>query len=99
MEETRDNKDTDNKDNKDNMDTDKGKTTETVKKPKKKRCSYCKKKLGMISFTCQCHGTFCVQHQSYHSHECPHINMIQESIKQKIKSNNPKVEFTKLVTI
>ena len=43
MEETRDNMDTDNKDT-DNMDTDnKDKTTETVKKPKKKRCSYCKK--------------------------------------------------------
>ena len=36
----------------------------------KKKCSFCNHKLGLITFTCPCGITFCVKHQTKHSHNC-----------------------------
>ena len=43
------------------------------KKKRKPRCHHCHKKLGhMVLPPCKCGFTFCLQHQSKHSHNCSH---------------------------
>ena len=41
-----------------------------VKKSKKKRCYICKKKLGLIPFTCRCERHFCSLHRYAEDHQC-----------------------------
>jgi len=74
----------------------KTKTKETKKKP---RCSHkeCRKKLGLISFTCKCGQTFCVAHQSPHSHDCSYDH--GQDKRNDIQSKNPSVIPQKLVVV
>jgi predicted nucleic acid binding AN1-type Zn finger protein len=37
---------------------------------KKSRCPCCNKKLGLISFSCRCGGTFCTEHRLDVAHNC-----------------------------
>ena len=37
---------------------------------KKTRCTFCKKKTGLIFYTCRCEGIFCNKHLNAHSHQC-----------------------------
>lgn len=55
----------------------------------KKKCSFCNHKLGLITFTCSCGGTFCVKHQTKHSHNCSEETKVEKQ--KKIEKNNPKV--------
>ena len=41
-----------------------------IKKPKKKRCPICNKKLGLLPFTCKCGLDFCVNHIQPELHNC-----------------------------
>ena len=66
------------------------KTKTPVKKSKKIKCSFCKKKLGLVSFSCKCVGIFCVKHQTAHSHKCPHTRT------NNIQKNNPKIQPIKV---
>jgi hypothetical protein len=73
--------------------TDPTKNTITIKLNK---CHFCKKKLGMISFTCKCGKCFCLTHLNPHSHNC-NFDYINEK-KCKLITENPKLS-SKLVTI
>jgi hypothetical protein len=68
-------------------------------KKKKHRCSHkeCRKKLGLISFTCKCGQIFCVAHQSPHSHECTYDHGSDK--RNDIQSKNPSVIPQKLVVV
>lgn len=45
-------------------------TTDSPKKPKKNRCFSCRKKTGMLGFTCRCGQLFCSAHRHAREHEC-----------------------------
>lgn len=50
----------------------------------KQRCSFCRKKIGMITFSCKCcEGIFCVAHQTTHSHNCKKIISNHKEILEK----------------
>tara|TARA_B100001123_G_C15079181_1_gene934914 strand:+ start:140 stop:424 length:285 start_codon:yes stop_codon:yes gene_type:complete len=73
-------------------------TPQPIKKKKKKnRCSFCNKKYGMISFTCECNGTFCVACRSAHTHNCPVDR--QKITKMMIEKRNPKIDHVKMVDV
>lgn len=62
----------------------------------KQKCSFCRKKLGMITFSCKCcEGVFCVAHQTTHAHNC------QQKIDTKkiIEKKNPVIQPKKVETI
>ena len=51
----------------------------------KERCSFCNKKLNLISFSCKCEGKFCDKHRYTHTHNCKSLQKkIDES---KLASN------------
>lgn len=54
------------------------------------KCKHCRKKVGLISFTCKCGNIYCVTHQVPHNHNCT-FNYIKET-KQKLKKENPKIK-------
>ena len=62
------------------------------------KCSFCKKKIGLIIFTCKCKGEFCVRHQTAHSHNCKNHEKADET-KKIIEKNNPSVEKKKVEVI
>jgi len=62
--------------------------TNTLQK-KKNKCQFCKKKLGMISFTCKCGFCFCQTHLNPHSHNCTFDYKNEK--KCKIIKENPKM--------
>lgn len=37
---------------------------------KKKRCSVCNKKLGLLPFECKCGKLFCIKHKDPEAHDC-----------------------------
>jgi AN1-type zinc finger protein 5/6 len=64
------------------------------------KCSFCNKKIGLITFSCNCGGVFCVKHQTIHSHNCSlQTKETKEIIKKKIEVNNPKVDHSKIEKI
>ena len=68
---------------------------ETVKdkdkniKKKKNKCACCKKKLGLIIFTCKCGHIYCQTHLNPHNHNCQ-FDYVKEKKDQLIKEN-PKL--------
>jgi hypothetical protein len=66
---------------------------------KKKRCLVCNKKIKMMSFSCDCGGIFCIEHQSRHSHNCDLLPKQKQLKQEAVEINNPKISFVKLVTI
>ena len=66
---------------------------------KKAKCTFCKKKLGLISFPCKCEGIFCQLHRYTHAHNCPCIENKKKIIKEYIKEQNPKMKSTTLEKI
>ena len=62
----------------------------------KLRCSFCNKKIGIISYPCKCEGIFCALHRYTHSHNCPSKEDKKKEIKEEIQKQNPKMKATKL---
>ena len=62
----------------------------------KTRCSFCKKKIGLIQFTCDCGGLFCSQHRYTHTHNCIMISKKKEESKEKIKKDNGAIIHSKV---
>ena len=57
----------------------------------KQRCSFCRKKLGMITFSCKCcEGTFCIAHQTTHAHQCVAIKN-EKQTKENLEKKNPVI--------
>ena len=68
-------------------------------KIKKTRCSFCKKKTGLVSFTCLCKGIFCNKHLNAHSHDCCLLQKKKDQKQKEIKDNNPKIHCKKVEKI
>lgn len=64
------------------------------KKAKKNRCFNCKKKLGLIPFTCKCNNNFCSKCRHAEDHSCT-FNW-QEYGTKKILEENPVVKPNKI---
>lgn len=62
----------------------------------KLRCSFCNKKIGIISFPCKCEGIFCSLHRYTHSHNCSFKKEQKEEVKKEIQKQNPKMKGTTL---
>lgn len=75
---------------------DKVLTEDIVVKPKKLRCSFCRKKCTLINFKCDCGGVFCIGHKCGHSHNCKIIDNKKDIAKKIIEENNPKTESKKM---
>ena len=60
----------------------------------KPRCMVCRKKLGMMIFTCKCHNMYCASHQSPHSHECSYDH--KKDRHQHLYKVNPPVIKTQV---
>lgn len=69
------------------------------KKVKKNKCSFCKKKLGMIYFDCECGGKFCSIHRYTHTHNCKCISEKKEKNIKSITDNNPTIQFQKFTKV
>ena len=82
-----------------NKKVDTSKKDETKPKKKKLKCSFCNKKLGMITFSCDCGGLFWPNHRYTHTHNCKLKLEIQKKNKENIIENNPKIDFKKVVAI
>mmetsp|Transcript_5976 Transcript_5976/g.8851 ORF Transcript_5976/g.8851 Transcript_5976/m.8851 type:complete len:116 (+) Transcript_5976:1043-1390(+) len=54
-----------------------------------KRCWFCQKKVGALSFRCKCNYFFCSAHRLPEEHQCTH-NFKAEGIKQ-LQKDNPQV--------
>jgi hypothetical protein len=66
-----------------------------VKKPKKKRCPVCNKKIGLLTYTCKCGLEFCVNHIQPELHNCSydHKTEAKKLLNDRlIKVVNEKVE-------
>ena len=65
----------------------------------KPRCSLktCKKKLGMMEFTCGCGGKFCTEHRLPEEHQCifNHKSKDKEILEDKLLKE--KLENTKVI--
>jgi predicted nucleic acid binding AN1-type Zn finger protein len=66
---------------------------------KKTKCSFCKKKTGLINFPCECGGVFCTKHRYSHSHDCSKLNEKKIKGKENIENLNPKTETAKVEKI
>ena len=70
------------------MESSKQKDTSNIKK-KKNKCACCKKKLGLIFYTCKCGNIYCQIHLNPHNHNCQ-FDYVKEKKDQLIKQN-PKL--------
>ena len=51
----------------------------------KQRCSFCNKKLKLISYSCKCEGKFCEKHRYTHTHNCKSLQKKKEDSKEILK--------------
>jgi len=63
------------------------------------KCSFCKKKLKLISYSCKCEGQFCPKHRYTFEHNCTSLNKKIEESKEIIKNNNPVMIHSKVIKI
>jgi len=66
-------------------------------KIKKNRCHTCKKKLGLISFTCKCKFIFCSKHRYITQHNCTYD--YKKNFQIEYLKKNPKIENIKIIKI
>lgn len=72
---------------------------EPVKKKKSPRCLVCRKKVGLLGFTCQCSETsvFCASHRQPEDHDC-HFD--RKTIQKEILAHKlVKVTNNKIIKI
>jgi len=65
----------------------------------KEKCSFCNKKLKIISYTCKCEGKFCDKHRYTHTHDCKSLQKKIDESKELIKNNNPLMIHSKVIKI
>ncbi|BFZ25825.1 hypothetical protein BsWGS_28864 [Bradybaena similaris] len=70
---------------------------EKSKKPKKNRCSECRKKVGLTGFVCHCGKLLCSLHRYSDTHECTFD--FKEKGQEEIRKNNPVVKGEKIQRI
>jgi len=65
----------------------------------KDKCSFCNKKLKLISYSCKFQGKFCDKHSYTHTHNCTSLDKKIEESKKILKNNNPVINHSKVVKI
>jgi len=65
----------------------------------KDKCSFCNKKLKIISYSCKCEGQFCDKHRYTHTHDCKSLQKKIDESKELIKNNNPLMIHSKVIKI
>ena len=65
----------------------------------KDKCSFCNKKLKIISYSCKCEGQFCDKHRYTHTHNCTSLQKKIDESKELIKNNNPLMIHSKVIKI
>ena len=65
----------------------------------KERCSFCNKKIKLISYSCKCGGSFCPKHRYTHTHNCKSLNNKKDECKKILKNNNPVINHSKVIKI
>jgi len=63
------------------------------------RCTFCKKKVGYLGFSCKCGGNYCSAHRFYEDHACEKLDEVKQEGKDLILKLNPKVIGSKLTPI
>jgi hypothetical protein len=76
---------------------DTGGEEETTPEETKNRCVECRKKLGLLGFTCRCGGTYCGRHRHDGGHECWFD--YKAAGRKQIASQNPLVVAPKVTRI
>lgn len=75
--------------------------TPEPEKPKKKknRCSSpdCKKKLGLMPFSCKCGLSFCMKHRLPDSHSCTYD--FKSEAQDRLRRDNPQIVSDKIIKI
>lgn len=67
------------------------------KRAPKTRCESCRRKLGLLGFSCRCGGQFCSLHRHSSEHECGFD--WKELGRSEVARNNPLVRGQKVVKI
>jgi predicted nucleic acid binding AN1-type Zn finger protein len=63
----------------------------------KRRCSHCRKKLGLVYFTCRCGKDMCQAHLAPEEHACTFD--YKGAGRDQIRSSNPVVAFEKVAPV
>jgi len=63
----------------------------------KKRCSECKVKVGLMSFTCSCNKEFCIKCRFPEEHKCTFD--FKSKAKENLAKNNPIIIASKVTEI
>jgi hypothetical protein len=63
----------------------------------KPRCFMCKKKLGLLGFTCRCGGSYCAVHRADVEHKCTFDYSAEQ--KRQLSSLMIKIEAKKVEAI
>jgi hypothetical protein len=71
--------------------------SEKPKKKKKPRCPVCKKKLGLMPYTCKCNMDFCVNHIQPELHVCSYDH--KKAAKDILSERLVKVVAQKIIPI
>lgn len=75
-------------------------TTQSESKKKTPRCSHdgCRRKLGIVPFTCRCNKDFCIEHRASDSHACT-FDYRAEHKKELLKTMSTAVVGPKVIMI
>ncbi|KAL6661542.1 hypothetical protein ACP70R_000926 [Stipagrostis hirtigluma subsp. patula] len=68
-----------------------------AKAPASNRCASCRKKVGLLGFTCRCGGTYCSLHRYAEKHACDFD--YKKADREQIAKNNPLVVAAKITKI
>ena len=63
------------------------------------RCSFCNKKLKLISYSCKCQGQFCAKHHYTYTHNCKSLDKKINESKNILEYNNPVINYSKVINI
>jgi predicted nucleic acid binding AN1-type Zn finger protein len=63
----------------------------------KRRCAHCRKRLGLVHFTCRCGKDMCQAHLAPEEHACAFD--FKTHGRARIKDDNPLVAFEKVAPV
>lgn len=63
----------------------------------KRRCAHCKKRLGIVYFTCRCGKDMCQAHLAPEEHACTFD--FKGAGRDQIRSSNPVISFEKVTPV
>ncbi|KAL1555519.1 hypothetical protein AAHA92_11244 [Salvia divinorum] len=75
--------------------TDESEPAASTPQQQRSRCSVCKKRLGMLGFTCRCGAGFCSAHRHPEAHGC-RVDF-KEAGKTAIRRQNPLCKADKMI--